>query len=703
MVGRLWYEAGGYMSRPLIHWARLATSLVVVVVCALSVVPLAAAEQASSPTRSSQGGFLDVGDEHTCAVVGDRSVRCWGRGLAGRLGYGGEQNVLSAAAAPPVDLGPGRSARAIAAGDFHTCAIVDDGSVRCWGFGANGRLGYGGTGDVRSPATAPAVDIGPGRTARAITVGASHTCVIRDDGAVVCWGNGVSGRLGYGNQASIGDNESPASAGVVDIGPGRTAVAISAGDFHTCAVRDDGSLLCWGFGSGGQLGMGGTSDIGDDETPGAAGPVNLNGRRARAVAGGKGHTCVVLDDGSARCWGFGADGRLGYGSASNILDAAAAPPVDLGPGRSAIAIAAGEAHTCAILDTEAVRCWGFGGNGRLGYGTTDSIGDQVGETPGTVGPVALGPGRVARSLSVGYSHTCAALDDGTLRCWGFGGSGRLGYGSEASVGDSPARSVAVTGPVPVGGIIPPLVADLSLTLGASAGQVPVGGAATIGVTVANAGVDTAQGIVVALPAPAGVAQGGASATQGAFAGGNWQVGSLAPGATASLQVPVSVGAAGTYTIASEVIASSLYDPDSTPGNGIPGEDDFGVLALVVPAVQTKPVPVPRALPRSLVVKAVRAPKRGLAKRITVSGRLVLPRLSPAAKCGGRVQVRAKAGRRTVAVRTVALRKRKAACIYATVIRPKRAKAAAKLVVNARFLGTAQLRPRMSKNLRVRNR
>jgi alpha-tubulin suppressor-like RCC1 family protein len=140
------------MRSPLIQRARLGLAILVTLVAALCVVQVAAAEQASSGVRVDQGGYLDVGDEHTCAVLADRTVRCWGRGLAGRLGYGDEQNVLSAAAAAPVNVGAGRWVRAVTAGDFHTCAILDDGSVRCWGFGANGRLGYGDSADVRSTA-----------------------------------------------------------------------------------------------------------------------------------------------------------------------------------------------------------------------------------------------------------------------------------------------------------------------------------------------------------------------------------------------------------------------------------------------------------------------------------------------------------------------------------------------------------------------
>lgn len=320
--------------------------------------------------------------------------------------------------------------------------------------------------------------------------------------------------------------------------------------------------------------------------------------------------------------------------------------------------------------------------------------------------MTLGSGRTARALSVGYSHSCVSLDDGTLRCWGFGGSGRLGYGDESSVGDSPVRSVALAGPVPVAGSVPPLVADLSLSIGAATGEVHSGGSAVLVITASNGGVDTTQSVGVALPVPDGVAVGAVSATQGSFTPGAWRVGSLAPGMTATLRVPVRMTASGVYTVNAQVAASSLYDPDSTPGNGPTGEDDEGAVTLVVPSVQAVPPPAPRmvrSLPRALRISAVRRPRRGVARRIDVSGVLVLPRVRPAPRCAGRVQVRAAVGRRTVGVRTAPLRLRAGVCRYATLLRPRRTGAARTVVVSARFLGTVQMRPRSSTRLRVRNR
>ena len=261
-----------------------------------------------------------------------------------------------------------------------------------------------------------------GRRVRAITAGGYHTCAILDDWTVRCWGVGFtyfgSGHLGYGNTLQIGDDETPGSVGPVDLGAGRTARAITAGENHTCAILDDGAVRCWGSYTFGQLGVPVMQNIGDNETPGSIAPVDLGpGRTATAISAGSYHTCVILDDGSVRCWGSGPDG-----------------PVDLGPGARAIAIDAGSEHTCAVLDDGTVRCWGVARSGKLGYGNLNDIGDD--EAPGSAGPVDLGPGRRATAITAGPGHTCAALDDGRIRCWGTHEHGAHGqYGHPWPIGD----------------------------------------------------------------------------------------------------------------------------------------------------------------------------------------------------------------------------------------------------------------------------
>ena len=449
----------------------VARILVSVAVClaaggALSALPLlqpvgAGGEQASEPA-SPASAQLDAGANFSCAIVTGGQVRCWGYGAQGELGYPGVTTVGAGdtpASVGPVDIGSGFTATAISSGDYHTCVIRNDGSVLCWGYGADGRLGYGNTSDVgetETPGSVGPVNLGPGHTAEAISAGGGHTCAILDDGSVRCWGYGYSGQLGYDGRSSLGDTPAttPDRLPPVNLGPGRTATAISAGGRHTCAILDDGTVRCWGNGGSGRLGYGDASNIGDgapDLSVAVAGPVDLGPQRtAVAISAGNAHTCAILDDGTLRCWGFGFSGELGYGSQSNVGNTPAdtpdkAGPVDLGPGRTATAISAGSFHTCAILDDGSVRCWGYGGDGRLGYGNTNSVGDQ--QTPGSVGPVDLGAGRSAVAISAGADHTCARLEDGSVRCWGYGGNGRLGYCNQSNVGDAPATTPDMTGPV----------------------------------------------------------------------------------------------------------------------------------------------------------------------------------------------------------------------------------------------------------------
>ena len=417
----------------------------------------ASGEQVSEPA-STAAGRVATGSYHTCAILAGGSVRCWGYGASGQLGYGSTVSVgddETPASVGPVDLG-GHKAVAVSAGDVHSCALLDDGSVRCWGFGGDGRLGYGNSASVggspgSTPSKAGPVDLGAHK-AVAVSAGSYHTCAILDDGSVRCWGFGAYGQLGYGNRNSLGATPAttPGRIGPVDLGA-HTAVAISAGGRHTCAILDDGSVRCWGLAFNGQLGYGNTNDIGatPDTTPGEAGPVDLGpGRTAKAISAGFDHTCAVLDDGSVRCWGYGFNGALGYGNTQDV-GATQTPgsvgPVDLGRGHRAVAISAGAKHTCAIIDDASVRCWGYGADGRLGYGNQNNVGDIM--APGSAGAVYLGSGRSAKAIGADGAHTCALLDNESVRCWGQGASGELGHCNTSNVGDTPATLPGRVGPV----------------------------------------------------------------------------------------------------------------------------------------------------------------------------------------------------------------------------------------------------------------
>ncbi len=415
----------------------------------------ATAEQASQPSAAI-AGWLDSGRYHSCAIVPTAQLRCWGYGGDGALGYGNRLTIgddETPAAAGPVDVGLGRTVQAVSAGTVHTCAVLDAGAVRCWGFGGNGRMGYGNVdniGDNETPGSVGPVDLGVGRSAKAISAGRAHTCAVLDNDALRCWGFNFDGRLGLGSTASIGDDETPGSVDPVVLGAGRTAKAVSSGDSHTCVLLDDGNVRCFGYGANGQLGYASVGNVGDDETPDLIGPVDLgSGRTAVAIAAGDFHNCAVLDNGSVRCWGYGGNGRLGYVATNSVGDnetPGSVDPVALGGGRTAKAITAGDNHSCALLDNGSVRCWGYGQFGQLGYGSTASIGDD--ESPASVGPVDLGPGRTAVALAAGGEHTCARLDDDSVRCWGRGVYAELGGCSTSNIGDDETPTSA--GPVDLG-------------------------------------------------------------------------------------------------------------------------------------------------------------------------------------------------------------------------------------------------------------
>jgi len=311
-------------------------------------------------------------------------------------------------------------------GTAHSCGLLDNNTIKCWGLGSSGQLGYGATSTLGDGAgemgdALATIDLGTGRTAKQIATGSSHSCAVLDNNTVKCWGLGTNGRLGYGTTTSLGRSSGQMgdALATIDLGTGRTAVAISAGLAHTCAVLDNATVKCWGLNTDGQLGLGDTDDRGDDagEMGDALAIINLGtGRTAVAISAGSTHTCAILDNATVKCWGAGANGRLGYGDQNSLGDDAgemgnALAAVSLGTGRTVKALSSGDAHTCAILDNNSLKCWGAGTDGRLGYGTQTSLGDSSGEMGDALSTVSLGTGRTANSISLGTAHTCVILDN----------------------------------------------------------------------------------------------------------------------------------------------------------------------------------------------------------------------------------------------------------------------------------------------------
>ena len=301
------------------------------------------------------------------------------------------QSPTSAVAGGGVPGLPRRAAAVIAAGAEHTCTRLSDGSVKCWGRNDHGQLGQGDTvnrgfevgtmGDDLPP-----VDLGTGRTALAVAAGIGHTCALLDDHMVKCWGSNVSGQLGQGDTADRGDGpgELGDNLAAIDLGTGRTATAIASGGYHNCAILDDASVKCWGYDNFGELGLGYFEITGDEagEMGDTLPAIDLGtGRTATAIAAGLAHTCAILDDGTAKCWGANTHGELGQGDTdhrgNNDDMGDTLPAIDLGTGRTAAAISAGIAHTCALLDDYSLKCWGSNDLGQLGQGDTEAARRRV--------------------------------------------------------------------------------------------------------------------------------------------------------------------------------------------------------------------------------------------------------------------------------------------------------------------------------------
>ena len=344
--------------------------------------------------------------------------------MEGQLGYGQLTTVLA-----PRDVGyvPGaQNVIAIAAGSSHTCAVYNNMKLKCWGSNSYGQLGYGDTDAVYEPES---VDfISTDSDVSAVDCGYHHTCAIFSMGRMKCWGRGTEGQLGYGDTNGV---SAPSSVGYISVGD--TVISIAAGGAHTCAVIQGGSLKCWGSSWFGQLGYGNTNTI---LSP-ALVPSIIVGGSVHTVVADMQHTCVRLTSGGMKCWGSGANGRLGYASVNNVLTPS--DERDIATNGAVKSIAVGADHTCALLTSGPLQCWGRGDRGQLGYGIISSLtspGSLIQYTNAAAGHTA--DDQDITMLAAGGAHNCIVFAAGFVRCWGVGEVGQLGQGSKSSISDATA-------------------------------------------------------------------------------------------------------------------------------------------------------------------------------------------------------------------------------------------------------------------------
>jgi alpha-tubulin suppressor-like RCC1 family protein len=405
---------------------------------------------------------LEAGQGHVCAVLHSGKVKCWGGyndsgdlGLGNTNPYGTTPNTMGNDL-PFVDLGAGLLATSVTS-YYHGCAVVTGGKLKCWGQGTFGALGSGASDDLGNDPgemgdKLPFVDLGAGRTVKQVINAVWTSCAVLDNDTAKCWGWNGNGWLGVGDKNDRGDqpNEMGDKLPAIDFGAGRTVQQIGIDNSHACALLDDATIKCWGQQTEGNLGNGkpGFDAIGDQ--PGEMGDklpiVDLGvGRTAKQVSLGARHACALLDNDKVKCWGSNQNGQLGLGDTNNRGDGPgemgdALPYVDLGKGRTAVQVVASYFHSCAILDDASLKCWGANSFGALGLGDTNDRGDQPGEMGDALKPIDLGTMRTATKVVPGANYGCALLDDHKVKCWGVGGSqGALGYEDMEHRGDQPGE------------------------------------------------------------------------------------------------------------------------------------------------------------------------------------------------------------------------------------------------------------------------
>lgn len=418
---------------------------------------------------------VSAGSDHTCVLLSDNQVRCWGRNIFGQLGQGngldlGDDYFDEIPRIPPINLGDNLTVRSMVTGGSHNCVLLSDDKVKCWGNGFFGQLGLGQISERgRRPEEMgnhlPIVELALGTvqvTVAAAGAGGSHTCALLTNGQVKCWGGNHSGQLGLGDDNIRGDGRNEAGDRIdemgenlptVQLGDHLSAIEITAGRDFTCTLLSNNKVKCWGAGHQGQLGHGKRSGLGTESNQmGNNLPyVNLGTNlTTTSIQAGSGHVCALLSNEQLKCWGYNIHGQLGQGDTNNRGDNQEEmgnnlPPINLGIGPRGVPLlvksfSVGSGHTCAILSNNQLKCWGENIFGQLGLGDTENRGRAFWQMGDDLPAVDFGDDRdhlflFAQTISAGSNHTCALLNDGNLKCWGHNYFGQLGQDNRLNKGE----------------------------------------------------------------------------------------------------------------------------------------------------------------------------------------------------------------------------------------------------------------------------
>jgi alpha-tubulin suppressor-like RCC1 family protein len=371
------------------------------------------------PTTCDQGTCHEAiavaaGEYHTCALLSNATAYCWGDNSLGSFGNG----AMMTGSHIPVPVGTPADIKLVAAGGSHTCALRSDGTVWCWGnYGEADWTGDAGILDTPMP-----LKIEGATGATDIVLGTSTACAILADRTVACWGHNDTGQLGDGTMS-----DSASAARVSGLSTVRSVAVATA---FACASLEDGSVECWGSNQLGGLGNGTETD--------SPTPVKVSGlASAVTLAGGWDHVCARLADDTVQCWGSNQEGQLGVDPTTSTMCGGFVPcstvPLAVAGVTGASGISAGQGYTCVLQSGGTVSCLGANFSGQLGTGSAIGPSSCGGDACST----ALVPvsGLVAAAgLSCGGAHCCALGGDGSVQCWGDNASGEIG--DPASFGPS---------------------------------------------------------------------------------------------------------------------------------------------------------------------------------------------------------------------------------------------------------------------------
>jgi alpha-tubulin suppressor-like RCC1 family protein len=372
---------------------------------------------------------IGAGGFRSCALINNGQVKCWGYNNEGQIGDGTHYNLRLT---PVSVLGIGgtgvlTNVTHISVGDTQACALISGGTVDCWGKNDVGQLGNGTRNQTLTPTQVVGVlgDTGPLTGIIQISAGENHVCAVKQGGTIYCWGADDYGQLG--NSASGTGTYSSYPVLVSGI---TNATQVSSGFLHACALLSDQSVKCWGYNGFGELGTGGRSNTSYPATVlgvgGSGTLVNVTKISATNL-----NTCAVISGGSLDCWGIGNNGEIGNGGVNDSLTPAQVSGVG-GEGTlsNVVGVTMGASHVCALIQGGNVDCWGMNGS----YGMLGNDSSVASLTPVQVVGVG-GTGVLANVTQISASiswHTCALISTGSVDCWGSNDYGNLGTGDTTS-------------------------------------------------------------------------------------------------------------------------------------------------------------------------------------------------------------------------------------------------------------------------------